>query len=769
VQRFNRDPKKLSIDDDGKGLLWGEDEMSSNQLCITSNVFVANFVFDREIENFDFFKVEGIYSARERFTLFSKVIRKIQSQEKTSFASYTPAPNENYVVGYLAGNPAVPNFEVEGLKVLYEGKRPLPPTGAARRTLTELLNKSKFRELRNILWSPGGHTFYPKKGKDLNHTYRNCNLIMFRGPFFRYNILSDGKIILSLDSATHYIRSEPFLNEIRRRESLDWFVKEIEERRKVMEAQRRDFTGIHFFYDLYKNDVTIDSVDPRPISEISLPKPTIVNGIECKTIAQYLRARYVDQPVIKNLNDSQPGLKGQEFTYAPQFLYRTVPLEEIPDDILNDQTFFMDRRPRPYRNTQRPAVIRWEKMNEYYFQYNFQYVDLGPGSLKMNGPLTFPISNHFEKPKLLTNSSEPITVEELTGALSSGLHKSSRINKVFLYSVMDTNINGIFYESMVEYAKSRFGVDLPHQAVPLESDLGKMRTQLENSIRADGVEATFCIAIIPGDSNLHEEVTNICGELSIPSKCITIGVVEAVCLEGAKMHLRDTLASIITRAGGIPWILYDRLHYGCYVATDVGRSRSEYWAMSIVYDRDGKFTIKQGKLTVGEDLDEQSVRHCVGEAHRYAPSSDSLIYLRDGEVFDTERRMFEKAIEDLPYPKAAIVSIKEDVPYRIFRRFGSRIAKPLSGDYYFLDDRNVVICAAGGEEYEHGTPKPIVAEVIPMRGDIDIKVVVEDLFKLTYLNWGSPGRSYSVPAPVRLAHKSASELSKGIRRFGSPF
>ena len=131
--------------------------------------------------------------------------------------------------------------------------------------------------------------------------------------------------------------------------------------------------------------------------------------------------------------------------------------------------------------------------------------------------------------------------------------------------------------------------------------------------------------------------------------------------------------------------------------------------------------------------------------------------------------MFEKAIGELPYSKAAIVSIKEDVPFRIFRMLGSKVAKPLSGDYYFLDDYNIVLCAAGGEIYEHGTPKPIVAEVIPVRGDIEVGAVVEDIFKLAFLNWGSPGRSYSVPAPVRMAHELASELSSGVRRAGPSF
>jgi hypothetical protein len=744
--------------------------LAENSLYITCNIFEANFLFNKNVDGFDFFKVEGIGYGADRFKSLSKVIARIQNQEKVPFAPYLPAPNGNFAVGHLQKPPRVGEFEVDGLRVAYYGQDALLPSQAGRRTVTELLNKSKSKELRQILWSPGGHTFYPKTGRNLNDVtrYRGCNLTMFRGPFFRYNVLSNGKIILSLDSSTHYTSSEPFLKEIGERGGLKWFVKEIEHEREAMEIQRRVFKGVHFFYDLYKNDVAIDGIDERPISEIPLSKQTVINGIECGTIAQYLRAQYSRHPGIGALDDSQPGLKGGDYVYPPQFLYRTVPLQQIPDNVLNDQTFFMDWRPRKLRDIQRPAIIRWEKTMAYYLQYNFKCVDLGTLTLKMSGPLKFPTANHFEKPRLKAKSGEPIRAEDITKELSKGLYAPPKIDRTYLYSLMDSGVNQLFYEGLGDYAKSRYNVSLPPKAIPLERNLVRMRNQLENSISAQGAKGSFCIALIPQNSDLHDEITNICGKVGVPSKCVTMDIVERVSLEGISAYLRDTVASIIARAGGIPWILYDKLHYGCYIATDVGRSKSEYWAMSIVYDQDGKFAVEQGELIVGEDLDAQSVRRCVTEAQRYASSSDTIIYLRDGEIFDKERGIFEDTIDGLRYSRAAIVSIKENVPFRIYRMFNAKIMKPLSGDYYFLDDKNAVLCAAGSDIYEHGTPKPIVAEVIPVKGDIDVRALTEDVFKLAFLNWGSPGRSYSVPAPIRMAHESASELSSGVRRSGLP-
>ena len=247
---------------------------------LTSNIFEANFLFDKKIDGFDFFKVEGVGFGADKFKLLSKVIGSIQYQEKAPFAPYTPSPKDNYAVGYLPDKPHVAKFEVDGLIVTYDGQNALLPTPAGRRTLTDLLNKSKFRELRQILWSPGGHTFYPKMGRNLNNEerYKGCNLTMFRGPFFRYNMLSNGKIILSLDSSTHYIYSEPFLTEIRRRGGMSWFVKEIEQEREAMSARARERSYSSIYKNLpFPEEVIPDKAECKVkdgVLEVIIPKKT---------------------------------------------------------------------------------------------------------------------------------------------------------------------------------------------------------------------------------------------------------------------------------------------------------------------------------------------------------------------------------------------------------------------------------------------------------------------------------------------------------------
>lgn len=750
--------------------------MAQEPTVILSNMFRSDFIFNTPIPGLDFFEIKGV-AGNNKYELLGNMVGKIQSAEKRSFAQYILSPNQYFAVGPLEARPSQMEYKLDSMTATYVGKRDLPPTHAGKRALTSLLNKLSASRLHKQLWSPTGHSFYPKKGEDLDSIYPGCGLTLYRGPSFRYNVMPNGSIHLSLDSSTHYTRSSPFLEEIRRARStsgtsLEWIREEIRRAKKLSQMRRRQFSGLHFFYSLVDRDVVIEDVDERPISEIPVSETGIdVNGKMCTTIAQYLKAKYPAHPGIRALDENQPGLVGNGYTYAPQFLFQTMSLDQIHDNILNEQTFYMDTVGRRDRDNQKPARSRWNIIESYFNQYGFESINLGSIKIRFNEPLSFPATNRFEMPKLKTADPRPVppTQREMELALKYGFYKPPRIGKIYIYSVANNYDTKNFYQEAVKFAREQYAFKLPENYVPLEPNLDQAYIQLQKSIQTNGREGAALLGIISEGNSMHENLTNMCGEMKIPSKMVTSTVAKEVC-RGKRFYLRDTLASLFTRSGGVPWILHDPLHYDCYAAVDVGRSISEWWAMGIVSDKTGGFAVSQGKMNYGEDLDEQSMSYCLSQAFKYAQQSDNIIYLRDGDVYEQEREAFEKCLAEYPScTTAAIVSIKKSGPYRIMRSSDATTMKPLSGDYYFLDDNYAVVCGAGGNEYYHGTPRPYVAEVIPIKGNLNIRHVVEDTFKLTYLNFGSPGRSYSIPAPVRLAHESASELSSGVRRYGGPY
>jgi hypothetical protein len=742
---------------------------------IVSNAFEANVRFEAPIPNFDFFEVSGVSSGPVRFEKLGSVAGELRRLEKTVFVPFTPSPNDNYVVGFLNRKPVKPEFSVDGMSAKWIGKRELKNYPSSYRSITEYLNKSKASELRRGYWSAGPHTFFPRTWHGLKELYPGSRFGLFRGPDFRYEITSEGRVFVVVDSRTHYIHAEPFLAEVRRRGSdLGWFNAEVRERRALFERKRREFRGIRFFYTLARNEAIINEVDPRPISKIPLPKPQIVNSVECRTVSEFLKERYRGTNEIQLLDETQPGVKGGEFTYAPQFLRRSASLDEIDNFILNEQSFYLDvRSPGNRKDRHKPAKERWRILNQYFDQH-FRYASIGPTGIKFGNPLEFPDSNHFERPNLLTREGgPPVSFEDLPSALTAGPFMDPAISEVYLYNEMGPGENDLlnqYYGAFADCAKTRFGVRLPSTPMPLDVELGELETYFERAQTSGKLgRGSLCLSILHPNSSTYGQLLSILGKHGIPSQGSRINTVSEVCQRGRRSVLEGVVASAIAKSGGIPWVLYDQLNYSCYAAVDVGRQEAEAWAFSIVYNRRGIFATRPGAIMVGEDLDSQAIRQCVREAERYSSDRDSFILLRDGKVFPTEWALFSEATKKSSFLNCAIVSLKKDTPYRIMRKANGEVSGPLSGDYYPIDRSALVICLAGADEYEHGLAKPLRIEVMTPKGKVDLVDLAKDVFYLSYLNWGSPRHSYSMPAPVRLAHSMASDLSAGISRAGQPF
>jgi hypothetical protein len=435
----------------------------------------------------------------------------------------------------------------------------------------------------------------------------------------------------------------------------------------------------------------------------------------------------------------------------------------------------MDTRSvRGKKDVDRPARMRWGFINRYLQRY-LTYVDIGPISAKFTEPMKFSLINHFDKPRLRVKPrGEPVMFEDLPMALSKGPYKDPKISKVYFYSILEGEealYNEQFYGAVRNFAKRRFGVSFPSSMLPLDRDLSSVRIYLEKAQERYGRLDGICLAIVKEDSPLHDDLIGLFGDFSLPVQCVTVKTaIEDVCFSRNVYITENICAMMIAKTGGIPWVLYDELNYGCYCAIDIGRTKAEHWAMAVVYNRKGMFEALPGRMTVGERLDEQSIDYCMKEASNYAGDSSDFILLRHGKVYPTEVMAFENVAKNSPFKNCAIVSVKtEEVPFRIFREVNGKIVKPLSGDYYPLGESTVVVCTVGVDEYTHGMPKPITIEVIPATGRIEAVKAARDTFYLSYLNWGSPRQAYSMPAPLRLAHTLASELSAGIQRGGQPF
>jgi hypothetical protein len=734
---------------------------------LLTNVFPTGLIFDKPLEQVDFFEVEGIFPRTEKYAKLGDVVYHLELAEKVAFAKYFKSKDEDFVIGFLAETPRKTRFTVGGISVTYAGKQSLMPTEEGRRALLELIYNMQRKKLRSAkYWSMGRDTAFPWRWESLYENY-GCELNFFRGPHFRYYFLSNGQLILVLDTKTHYIKSKPFLEEIHfKGKDLKWFQEEIDRERERYGQTRRSFNGIYFHYIIGNKSIAINGIDPRPISNIQI-EATIEGKPWKGSVYDYLRLRYWWNKRVQKLDPTQPAVCKGTYPYAPQLLHRHVTLEEVPRNVLNENTFLMDISKRKEdRDPHSPARKRWTHLKKE-LDSNFSYLDLGDQVYKALKPVSTPVSN-IEKPRLIVQKGgSPVKPENLTYALRRGPFKAPDLEELFLFSVDDT-LAGPFWEALREYFENNFGWMLPEKPTLLEKSETEIRNYLEKRKAQDSLGKSACIAILEDESPLYKIFTNLFAEYNIAVQCLRKNTAVSIVQYQRKDFLEGICAGIFAKAGGIPWLLHDTLVYERYAAIDVGRQQTEWWAMGVVYDQNGLYEILPGDMIVGEDLGVEALKSCVSRALK-ASAPNSFLLLRDGDASDREVEAFKKLVGETKIENSAIVSIKKNVPHRLFRSVNGEIYKPLSGDFIELDENLIVICLAGVDRYQHGTPIPKVLEVIPISGNINSHDVAHDMFYLSFLNWGSPSHGYSSPAPLKLAHVLASALSQGLRPFGPPF
>jgi len=741
--------------------------MESHNATLLTNIFPTGFVFDKPLEGVDFFRVKGIFPRTEKYEKLGDVVYQLELCEKVAFAKHFKSKDEDIAIGFLPAEPRKKEYNFDGLLVTYVGKQALPPTEEGKRAFLELVYNMQRKKLRNAkYWSMGHDTAFPWQWKSLFENY-GCNLNLFRGPYFRYYFLSDGRLILVLDTKTHYIESRPFLEEIRLKgKDLKWFQEEIVSEKERFGQYRKRFNGIYFHYILANKGIAINGIDPRPISTIMIEAE--IEGRPWKgSVYDYLQLRYSWNKRVRNLDQSQPAVCKGSYPYAPQLLHRHVNLKQVPREVSNENTFLMDMTGRKEdRDPHSPARKRWECL-EKELNSNFVYLDIGSNVYKTLKPKGTPILS-IPKPMLSVHENgSPVKPENLIYALRKGPFKAPELDEFFLFSADDTLTNP-FWEALSEYFQNNFGWTLPEKPTLLERSENEIRNYLEKRKAQDSLGKIACIAILEDESALHKTLTNLLAGYGIALQCLRRATALSIVHYQRKSFLEGICAGIFAKSGGIPWLLHDPLIYERYAAIDVGRQKTEWWAMGVVYDKKGLYEIIPGEMLVGEDLDVEALKSCASRAIRDSVP-ESFVILRDGDASLKELEALRNLAAEAKIPNVALVSIKKNVPHRLFRNADGEIYKPVSGDFLELDKNLIVICLAGVDRYQHGTPIPKVLEVIPISGNIVPRDVAHDVFFLSFLNWGSPSHGYSSPAPLKLAHVLASALSQGLRPFGPPF
>jgi hypothetical protein len=182
----------------------------------------------------------------------------------------------------------------------------------------------------------------------------------------------------------------------------------------------------------------------------------------------------------------------------------------------------------------------------------------------------------------------------------------------------------------------------------------------------------------------------------------------------------------------------------------------------------------QGSSTVSEGYPAKRIiqRSLKAASSAFDRPIESFDIHRNGDFGDAELETLSSelpALQDQEYVHTDVswsaVEIIENHAYRLFSEGESRA--PDTGAYAKLDNDHVLVTTFGKPQIHQGTPKPILCKRRDASHDQDITVIGEDVFKLSFLNWGSPMMKMKPPVTTKIP-KELNEIFEKCSRVRYP-
>lgn len=148
----------------------------------------------------------------------------------------------------------------------------------------------------------------------------------------------------------------------------------------------------------------------------------------------------------------------------------------------------------------------------------------------------------------------------------------------------------------------------------------------------------------------------------------------------------------------------------------------------------------------------------------------SIVFHRDGLIFDSEIRGINRAIGRLQSPqmnvlpadvRVGIVEIhkRSSTRPRVYRRQRGEFANPRMGTCVRLGRYEAAVLTTGEPMLRRGTAHPLYVEVV--HGDVDVSEVAHDIYALSHLAFTAPGSCLRLPFTIALADHILRETTPG--------
>lgn len=238
----------------------------------------------------------------------------------------------------------------------------------------------------------------------------------------------------------------------------------------------------------------------------------------------------------------------------------------------------------------------------------------------------------------------------------------------------------------------------------------------------------------------------------------------------------NVCAGLLGKMGGRPWIMHQRLSSDFYIGLDVGGERRARVACYTFFDESGNYFGEEWRPQRGEEADpSELVRIIVNAIKGYKDHIESLVVHRDGEFREKELEGIELARKELvsdeimsQNSRVVCVNVKKAVPFRLYDIKDDKDSGCEVGSYLILDDHIGILAATGAPLLRQGLAKPILLELVSPFDKADIREVIGDAYKLSYMHWGSIMIKMKLPATLRYADALTPFALRSIRIKGVP-
>ncbi len=309
---------------------------------------------------------------------------------------------------------------------------------------------------------------------------------------------------------------------------------------------------------------------------------------------------------------------------------------------------------------------------------------------------------------------------------------------------------------------------------------------------AEHQRAGFILLALPPDAERADRVyTAVKAQVDVASKCFSTANLRDQARRGGNRlmsYIENNALAMLVENGTRPWGLAEPLHHELQMGFDVARFRhGGLMGASVISNlaaSDILFAYKEfgGRERMPANIIGpfvlQQLEHFY-EVNGRAPRS--ILFQRDGKLLESElqgiqtalRRFGERHVGGaVPIWAAATIEKNTAVPLRVFRLEGECVERAYSGTYALQDPQTGWLVLAGGPGLRQGTPRAVQIEIRASSGETGLLPVLTDIFRLSHLNWNSPGIEISLPITLRFADQKLeryaleSEVGEDLDEWG---